>query len=110
MKFVTFLKDNPVVLMDLVKAVLALVVVFGLPIPPGLDVAVAGAIVAALTVVTRSLVMPVGKAEGAIREALNTPVPAEGESFDEILSELDAPEDAPEEDATAELPPVVPTA
>lgn len=89
------LRSNPVLVMDLVKAVIALVVIFGIPIPPGLDIAVAGVLVAVLSVFTRGMVMPMGRVNLALVDALNTPAPAEGESYPEILEALEAGEPAP---------------
>jgi hypothetical protein len=75
MKLVAYVKDNPVVLLDIVKYLAAALVLFGLPIPPGVDVAVAGLILAVLTVVTRSAVVPVAKHDAAVTDALNMPAP-----------------------------------
>ncbi|WP_200209104.1 hypothetical protein [Micromonospora coerulea] len=75
MRFVAYIKDNPVVLLDLVKYVLAALVLFGLPIPPGIDVVVAGAVLAVLTLVTRAKVVPVAKHDLAVEDALNTTAP-----------------------------------
>lgn len=55
------LKGNPVLILDLIKAVLAVLIIFGLPIPAGLDIALAAVVVAALSIVTRSMVRPVRK-------------------------------------------------
>lgn len=54
-----FIKNNPVVVLDFVKYALAVLVLFGLPVPPGLDVALAGLVVAGLSLYTRSKVTPV---------------------------------------------------
>ncbi|MEV6638093.1 hypothetical protein AB0M54_45960 [Actinoplanes sp. NPDC051470] len=75
MKVVAFLRDNPVVVLDVLKAAVALLLVFGLPIPAGLDVAAAGLVVAVLTVVTRQAVTPNGTVGELVDEALNTPAP-----------------------------------
>lgn len=53
-----YIKREPVVVLDVVKYVLAALVLFGLPIPPGLDALVAGALVAVLSIVTRGMVTP----------------------------------------------------
>lgn len=58
-----YLKKEPVAVMTTVKALLAVLIVFGVPLPPGLDVALAGVVVAVLTILTRSLVTPVGEVE-----------------------------------------------
>lgn len=74
---VTYVKGNPVLMLDLVKYALAALVLFGLPIPAGLDVILAGAILTALTIVTAGQVTPAAKADLAYRTALYTPVPDE---------------------------------
>ena len=71
MRFVDFVKDNPVVVIDLVKYALAVLVLFGLPVPAGLDVALAGLIVAALSIYTRSKVTPVRNAPQTPEVALS---------------------------------------
>lgn len=86
---VAYLKREPVVLLDAVKALLAIVVIFGLPVPPGLDVAIAGALVALLTIATRGMV---------------SPVPDE---VDEEVEE-EAEEEVPSEDPIDEAPDAVP--
>lgn len=70
-----YVKGNPVLLLDLLKYLLAALVLFGLPIPPGLDVLLAGAILAGLTLFTAGQVTPVATANAAIATALATPVP-----------------------------------
>lgn len=72
MKFVNYIKENPVVLLDVLKYVLAGLVLFGLPIPPGVDALLAGAILAVLTVATRQAVTPNAKVDAAVEEALET--------------------------------------
>lgn len=72
-----YVRREPVVLLDAIKALLALVVVFGLPIPAGLDLALAGALVAVLTIVTRGKVSPVGDEEEEVEEEEEEEVPAE---------------------------------
>lgn len=71
-----YLKREPVAVMTAVKALLAVLIVFGIPLPPGLDVALAGLVVALLTIFTRSLVSPVEEAEDDT-EADAEEVPAE---------------------------------
>lgn len=71
-----YLKKEPVAVMTTVKALLAVLIVFGVPLPPGLDVALAGVVVAVLTILTRSLVTPVGEVEDDT-EADDEEVPAE---------------------------------
>lgn len=71
MKWIAYLKDNPVIVLDLVKYILAGFVLFGLPIPQGFDVIVAGAVLTVLTVITRSRVAR------AIEDALHTPPPGD---------------------------------
>ncbi len=68
-------KRNPVVVLDVVKALVVLATLFGLPLPPGVDVAVAGLAVAVLSLVTRQAVTPNATVEQAVDEALNTPAP-----------------------------------
>lgn len=80
MKYAQYVKDNPVVLLDVLKYALGALVLFGLPIPPGLDVLVAGLILAGLTIVTRSKVVPVAKHEQAVEDALATPAPTPAET------------------------------
>ncbi|XVU22542.1 hypothetical protein ACQPZJ_35475 [Actinoplanes sp. CA-054009] len=68
-------KRNPVLVLDVVKAVLALLIVFGVPLPPGLDVALAGVVIAGLSLLTRSAVTPNATVDEKVEEALNTPAP-----------------------------------
>ncbi len=70
-----YAKDNPVLLLDLLKYALACLVLFGLPIPAGLVVAV-------LTLVTAGQVTPAAKAEAARVDALYTPVPSAPAAID----------------------------
>lgn len=89
-KAIVFMKDNPVVVLDVVKYVLAGLVLFGVPIPPGLDVLAAGLVLAILTIVTRQLVTPEAKARQAVADALFSPIPHLGEAW---ISEGEAPAD-----------------
>lgn len=52
------IKREPVLLLDLLKAVLAVLLVFGVPLPPGVDIALAGLTIAVLSLFTRSRVEP----------------------------------------------------
>ncbi|MCG5459617.1 hypothetical protein PSH03_005401 [Micromonospora sp. PSH03] len=79
-KYAEYLRGNPVVLLDLMKYAAVVAVLFGLPIPPGVDVAVAGAVLAVLTIITRSRVVEVGKHTREVEDALATPVPTQDES------------------------------
>lgn len=80
----SYVKGNPVLMLDLVKYVLSALVLFGLPIPDGLDVVVAGAILTILTIATAGQVTPAAAANRAVQTALYTPVP------DAIDAEADA--------------------
>lgn len=80
MKYLTYLRENPVVLLDLVKYAVVVAALFGLPLPPGIDVAVASAVLAVLTLITRAKVVPLVKHEAAVEDALNTPAPSPAES------------------------------
>lgn len=62
-----YVRGNPVVVHDIVKYVVTLAVLFGLPIPPGVDVALAGLIFAGLSIYTRSKVTPVYRGKHAAR-------------------------------------------
>jgi hypothetical protein len=64
-----FVRDNPVVALDIAKYTVALLIVFGLPIPPGVDVVLAALVVSVLSAVTHKLV------SNQIDSALNSPVP-----------------------------------
>ncbi|MDM4718448.1 hypothetical protein QTQ03_02135 [Micromonospora sp. WMMA1363] len=75
MRYAKYVKDNPVVLLDLIKYAVAVLVLFGLPVPPGVDVAVAGVTLGVLTIITRSQVVPVGRHHQAVTDALMTPAP-----------------------------------
>lgn len=77
MDYLRYVKDNPVVLYDLLKYVVAALVAVGLPVPPGVDVAVGGVVLAALTIITRSQVVPVGRHDQAVTDALMTPAPTD---------------------------------
>lgn len=52
-----FVKDEPVAVLELVKALLVLAA-FVVPIPAGFDLAVAGVVMAVMTLVQRSKVTP----------------------------------------------------
>ena len=54
-----YLTNEPVLLTNVVRAVLVLAVLFGLPLPLGADVAILAVCEAALTLFTRSRVTPV---------------------------------------------------
>ncbi|MDG4826013.1 hypothetical protein O7635_29540 [Asanoa sp. WMMD1127] len=71
MSYVRFIKDNPVLLLDLLKYVLAALILFGIPVPPGLDVLIAGAVVAVLSFITRSAVTPNGRVDEVVAEAVD---------------------------------------
>lgn len=75
MDYLRHVKNNPVVLYDLLKYAVAVLVAFGLPVPPGVDVAVGGVLLAALTIATRSQVVPVGRHQAAVADALMAPAP-----------------------------------
>lgn len=77
MDYLRYVKDNPVVLYDLLKYGMAVLVVLGLPVPPGVDVAVGGVVLAALTIITRSQVVPVGRHRQEVTDALMTPAPTD---------------------------------
>lgn len=72
-KTLEFVRRNPVVVLDVVKAAVAVLLVFGLPIPAGLDVAAAALVVAALTVVTRQAVTPNDKVGELVDKAADNP-------------------------------------
>lgn len=75
MKYLDFIKANPVLVMDAVKAALAIAVYFGLPVSAGLAAPLAVLVYGALSVATRGMVVPVAKHDEAVEEALYTPVP-----------------------------------
>ncbi|GAB3847300.1 hypothetical protein GCM10029963_28520 [Micromonospora andamanensis] len=70
MKYLTYITENPVVLLDIIKYAIAALVLFGVPVPPGVDVAIAGAVLGALTLITRAVVVPLGKHNTAVEDAL----------------------------------------
>lgn len=57
-KILQAIKANPVVALDVVKYSLALLMLFGVPVPPGVDVALAALVVALGSLLTRALVTP----------------------------------------------------
>lgn len=93
-----YIKREPVVLLDAVKAILALVVILGLPVPAGLDVALAGVLVTILTIATRGMVTPVPKEEADELDILD-----EEEPVEEVVEE-----EVPAEDPIEEAPDAVP--
>lgn len=103
---VAYLKREPVAVLDVVKALLALLIVFGLPIPPGLDVAVAGVVVALLTVVTRGKVSPVQNEEEDYPVVDNSP--PEGVDLEGDPGEAPIDEPVPADDPVDEAPDAVP--
>lgn len=58
-RLLEYVRHNPVVVHDVVKYAVTLAVLFGLPVPPGVDVAIAGLFFALLSIYTRSKVSPV---------------------------------------------------
>ncbi|MER7445041.1 hypothetical protein [Micromonospora avicenniae] len=80
MKWVTYLRDNPVVVMDIVKYVIAALTVAGITVNAAIAAPVGGLILLVLTVVTRGQVVPVVKHEQAVRDALHTPAPGPDET------------------------------
>lgn len=66
MKFLEYLKGEPVVVLDVIKALVALLVLFGLHLPVAFAATATALVLAVLTLVTRSKVVPARKVpEGA---------------------------------------------
>lgn len=65
MNYLRFLKNEPVVILDVVKAAVAVVLLFGLHLPVGFAAAATALVVALLTLVTRAKVVPVPAPEDA---------------------------------------------
>jgi hypothetical protein len=72
---ITWIKGNPVIVGDVIKYGLALLVLFGVPVPAGAAAAISALIVALGSLVTRSQVSPTATVEAKVEEALYTPVP-----------------------------------
>jgi hypothetical protein len=75
MTYLRYLKDNPVILLDIIKYVVAALVMAGVAINPAIVVPAGAVILTVLTLVTRSRVVEVGKHDAAVEDALNTPTP-----------------------------------
>jgi hypothetical protein len=75
LRYIEWIKRNPVIVLDIVKYLAAGLVLFGIPVPAGLDVVIAGLVLAGLSIATRQLVTPNGEVEKQVDEALHTPAP-----------------------------------
>lgn len=75
MSYIEWVKRNPVIVLDIAKYLLAGLVLFGIPVPAGLDAVIAGLVLAGLSIATRQLVTPNGEVEKRVDEALHAPTP-----------------------------------
>ncbi|MEU8086341.1 hypothetical protein AB0B57_22365 [Micromonospora sp. NPDC049101] len=80
MKYVGWLKDNPVIVTDIIKYVIAALTVAGVTVNAAIAAPIGGAVLLILTLITRSQVVSLPTHNAAVEDALNTPAPEPTES------------------------------
>lgn len=80
MKYLGWLRDNPVIVADIIKYVVAALTLAGITVNAAVAAPIGAAVLLILTLITRGQVVPVARHDAAVEDALNTPAPTPDET------------------------------